>query len=174
VTAEEDPLASRTYGTRYLFATLDQTTLNLDTRVDWTFSPKLSLQVYAQPLIVSSDYFDVKELRAPATYEFDVYGRTRGTIGPDAGGGYRVDPDAAGPASAFHVDDPNFNFRSLLGNAVLRWEYRQGSTLFLVWQQKRRTVAPIGDFGFSRDLGALFRSDPENVIAVKITYWLGV
>jgi hypothetical protein len=174
VTTVGDPLATRTYGSRYVFATLDQTTLNLDTRVDWTFSPKLSLQVYAQPLVVSGDYSRVKELREPSTYEFDVYGSMRGTIGPDAGGGYLVDPDAGGPAAAFHVDNPDFNFRSLLGNAVLRWEYRPGSALYLVWQQKRETVAPVGDFGFSRDVGGIFRSDPENVIAVKVTYWLGV
>ncbi|HEY7728782.1 MAG TPA: DUF5916 domain-containing protein, partial [Candidatus Eisenbacteria bacterium] len=150
VTVVEDPLAVRTYGSRYVFATLDQTSLNLDTRVDWTFSPRLSLQVYAQPLVVSADYFDVKELRAPGTYEFDVYGRTRGSIAADTGGGYLVDPDGAGPAGAFPLRGPDFNYRSLLGNAVLRWEYRPGSTVYVVWQQKRETVAPVGDFAVSR------------------------
>jgi len=80
VTAVDDPLAVETLGARYVFATIDQTTLALDTRVDWTFSPTLSLQLYTQPLIVSGRYTDWKELRAPRTFAFDIYGRDQGTI----------------------------------------------------------------------------------------------
>ena len=167
-----DPLAVTTYGSRYVFATLHQTQLSLDTRLDWTFSPKLSLQLYLQPLIVSGGYQRFKELRAPRTYEFDVYGGHRGTIQPDSIGGFRVDPDAGGPAPSFHIDDPNFNFRSLRGNAVLRWEYRPGSALFLVWQQSREGSESFGDFELSRDWHGLFRIEPENVVAIKATYWL--
>lgn len=173
VTAESDPLATDTYGARYVFAQIDQTTLNLDARVDWTFSPKLSLQYYMQPLVVSGDYRDFKELRAARTYDFDVYGKDRGTVTP-VSGGRDVDPDGAGPAPSFFVSDQNFNFRSLIGNAVLRWEYRPGSTLFVVWQQNREATAPEGDFDFSRDVKGIFRAGPENVLAVKLTYWLGL
>ena len=167
-----DPLATATYGSRYVFATLHQTQLSLDTRLDWTFSPKLSLQLYLQPLIVSGGYQRFKELRAPRTYEFDVYGGHRGTIQPDSTGGFQVDPDAGGAAPSFHIDDPDFNFRSLRGNAVLRWEYRPGSALFLVWQQSREGEEPFGNFELSRDWHGLFRIEPENLIAIKATYWL--
>ena len=173
VATETDPLATATYGARYVFATIEQTTLNLDTRVDWTFSPKLSLQFYAQPLVVTGDYTDLKELRAARTYDFDVYGRDRGTVTPVPGGN-DVDPDGGGSAPAFFVPNQNFNFRSLIGNAVLRWEYRPGSTLFLVWQQNRETTAPEGDFDFFRDVKGIFRTGPENVLALKVTYWLGL
>jgi hypothetical protein len=172
VTTVGDPTAAATYGARYVFATLDQTQLSLDTRLDWTFSPKLSLQLYVQPLIVSGDYSEFKELRAPRTYEFDVYGGHKGTIQVDSSGTYTVDPDAAGPAPSFQIQNPDFNFRSFRGNAVLRWEYRPGSALFLVWQQNREGAAPIGDFDLSRDWHGLFRIEPGNVIAVKATYWI--
>ncbi|HEU4724461.1 MAG TPA: DUF5916 domain-containing protein, partial [Candidatus Eisenbacteria bacterium] len=174
VQTTDDPLAAATYGGRYVFATLDQTTLNLDTRIDWTFSPRLSLQFYMQPLIVTGDYFDLKELRRGAAYEFDVYGKHRGTIAADGNGGFDVDPDGAGPANAFNVPAQNFNFRSLIGNAILRWEYRPGSALFVVWQQHREAVESMGDFDFSRDLKGVFKAPTENVLAVKLTYWLGV
>ena len=167
-----DPLATATYGSRYVFATLHQTQLSLDTRLDWTFSPKLSLQLYMQPLIVSGGYQRFKELRAPRTYEFDVYGGHKGAVQPDSAGGFQVDPDAGGPAPSFHIDDPDFNFRSLRGNAVLRWEYRPGSALFLVWQQSREGEEPFGNFELSRDWRGLFRIEPENLIAIKATYWL--
>ena len=168
----DDSFATATYGARYVFGSLHQTQLSLDTRLDWTFSPTLSLQLYLQPLIVSGGYQNIKELRAPGTYEFDVYGGHKGTIGPDPSGGYTVDPDAGGPASSFHVDNPDFNFRSLRGNAVLRWEYRPGSALFLVWQQSREGTEPYGDFDLSRDWHGLFNIEPNNVIALKATYWL--
>jgi uncharacterized protein DUF5916 len=168
----DDSFATATYAARYVFGSLHQTQLSLDTRLDWTFSPTLSLQLYLQPLIVSGGYQNIKELRAPGTYEFDVYGGHKGTIGPDPSGGYTVDPDAGGPAPSFHVDNPDFNFRSLRGNAVLRWEYRPGSALFLVWQQSREETEPYGDFDLSRDWHGLFNIEPNNVIALKATYWL--
>jgi hypothetical protein len=174
VAAIPDPDAAATYGSRYVFGTLDQRLVSLDTRVDWTFSPRLSLQIYLQPLVVSGLYREIKELRAPRTYDFDVYGVHRGTIQTDSTGAYRIDPDGAGASPSFTVPDPSFNFRSLLGNAVLRWEYRPGSALFLVWQQNRGDVQPFGDFDFSRDFRALFDSGPENILALKATYWLGL
>ncbi|HZE19633.1 MAG TPA: DUF5916 domain-containing protein, partial [Candidatus Angelobacter sp.] len=169
-----DTTAVATYGARYVFATLEQTSISLDTRLNWTFSPKLSLQLYLQPFVVSGLYKDLKELTAPRKYDFSVYGRNAGTIQRDSTGVYRIDPDGAGPASVFPVGDPSFNFRSLLGNAVLRWEYRPGSAVFLVWQQSRSEQQPFGDFDFSRDFRAVFESGPENIIAVKATYWLGL
>ncbi|HYQ95710.1 MAG TPA: DUF5916 domain-containing protein, partial [Candidatus Eisenbacteria bacterium] len=169
-----DTTAAATYGSRYVFATLEQTSISLDTRLSWTFSPKLSLQLYLQPFVVTGLYKDLKELAAPRGYDFSVYGRSTGTIQRDSTGVYRIDPDGAGPASVFPVGDPSFNFRSLLGNAVLRWEYRPGSAVFLVWQQSRSEQQPFGDFDFSRDFRAVFESGPENIIAVKATYWLGL
>jgi hypothetical protein len=174
VTTVGDPTAGETFGARYVFGTLEQTSISLDTRLNWTFSPKLSLQLYLQPFVVSGLYKDLKQLRTPRTYEFDVYGKNSGTIVRDSTGVYQIDPDGGGPASAFSVADPNFNFRSLLGNAVLRWEYRPGSAIFLVWQQNRNESQPFGDFDFSRDFRALLDNGPENTIAVKATYWLGI
>jgi len=174
VATESDPTATVTYGSRYVFATLDQTSISLDTRLNWTFSPKLSLQLYLQPFVVSGLYKDLKELAAPRKYDFSVYGRQAGTIQRDSTGVYQIDPDGSGPAAAFSIPDPNFNFRSLLGNAVLRWEYRPGSAVFLVWQQSRSEEQPFGDFDFSRDFRSLLDNGPENIIAVKATYWLGI
>ena len=169
-----DPTATATFGRRSVFATIRETDLALDTRLNWTFSPKLSLQLYVQPLIVAGDYTDYKELRAPRTFDFNVYGRDAGTIAPDGNGGFVVDPDADGPAPQFSVGDQNFNFRSLRANLVFRWEYRPGSTLFLVWQQRRSGVAGVGNFDFNRDFGAIFDNPATNVLAVKATYWLGL
>jgi Domain of unknown function (DUF5916)/Carbohydrate family 9 binding domain-like len=177
VTTVDDPAAQRTYGRRYVFATLDQTVVSLETRVDWTFTPTLSFQLYAQPFVAAGAYTHFKELAAARTRRYAAYCPATapcagaGTI-RDSSGTYVVDPDGAGPAPRFTFDNPDFNVRSLRGNAVLRWEYRPGSTLFLVWQQRRNEDQSFGDFGFRRDFGALFRRRPENVFVVKATYWL--
>ena len=172
VRSVNDPLAIATYGDRYVFANLRQTTLSLDTRLDWTFSTSLSLQLYAQPFVSAGRYSAFKELIAPRTRRYAAYGLDRGTISRGAEGIYAVDPDASGPAPAFDLSDPNFDVRSLQGDAVLRWEYRPGSTIFLVWQQQRNGVAPIGDFSFTRDVGDIFHEPPTNVFLVKATFWL--
>jgi hypothetical protein len=174
VHAQDDVNATSTYGTRYVFATLDQRELSLQTRVDWTFTPGLSLQVFAQPLISTGDYLEFKEFRTPRQFNFDVYGRDRGTITRNATTNeYAVDPDGAGPSPNFTFEDPDFNSRFLRGNALLRWEYRPGSVLFLVWQQSRSGFSPQGDFSFSRDADGLLDATPVNVFVVKATYWIG-
>jgi hypothetical protein len=172
VSGIRDPLAQATFGRRYVFANLSQTTVAMETRLDWTFTPELTLQLYAQPFVSTGRYSSFKQLRAPRTYDFDVYGRDVGEISRTESG-YTIDPDGAGAAPSFTLGDPNFNVRSLHGDAVLRWEYRPGSTLFFVWQQERNGFEPIGDFSFARDAGAIFRAQPTNVFLVKLAYWIG-
>ncbi|HET8649702.1 MAG TPA: DUF5916 domain-containing protein [Gemmatimonadales bacterium] len=174
VTAVSDPTATSTFGTRTVFATVERRELALDTRLDWIFTPRLSLQLYVQPLISAGDYRDYKEFATPRKYDFDVYGKDRGSISRSADGIYTVDPDGTGPAQTFSFADQNFNFRSLRANLVLRWEFRPGSTLFVVWQQARQGAAPIGSFAFRRDFDALLDEPADNRLAVKVTYWLGL
>jgi hypothetical protein len=85
-----------------------------------------------------------------------------------------VDPDGTGPAASFGFDNPSFNRRSLRGNAVYRWEYRPGSTLFVVWTQSRDDELRYdGSLSFDRDRAALFGANPSNIFLVKVNYWLG-
>ena len=174
VRTQSDALAASTFGRRYVFADLDQLTLSLDTRVDLTISPTLSFVMYAQPFVSTGRYQNLKEFLTPMQYDFAIYGRDRGTSVYDpVQKRYTIDPDGAGAAPAFIVSDPNFNFRSLRGNAVMRWDYRPGSSVYFVWQQQRSDVEQIGDFDTRRDVGAIFRGTATNVFLLKATYWLG-
>jgi hypothetical protein len=179
VTRRTDALAQATYGTRYVFAGLDRTTLSLETRLDLTVSPKLSLQLYLEPFVSTGDYGAPREFRRPGTFDFLEYGRDIGTSVLSPAGYYDVDPDGAGPAAGFQVSDRDFSYRSLLGNAVLRWEWRPGSTLFLVWQQRRisslgagGTEPWVGRFDLSRDVADTFTSPADNILMIKVNYWL--
>jgi len=179
VTSEEDPTATAFAGNRYVFSSLVQKTLSMDTRLAVTFTPNSTLEMYVQPFIASGGYSDFKEFDAPRQIRKSVYGRDRGTITPTAGAdglitSYTVDPDAVGPAAPFTFDNPSFDTRSLLGNVVYRWEYRPGSTLFLVWTQSRSNdLSYIGNLDFARDRAALFSTNPDNIFLVKVNYWLG-
>lgn len=178
VMAEPDPTATSFYGRRYVFAYLKAHTWSLDTRVNWTFTPNLTLQLYAQPYFSSGDYSSFREFAAPRTIQKVIYGKDAGTIVRSAPTGtsgttYTVDPDGAGAAQPFSFSDPNFAYRSLIGNAVLRWEYRPGSTIFFVWTQTRTGNDDVGNFDFTRDRIALLRDRPTNVFQIKMNYWFG-
>ncbi len=146
VTTVPDPAYTPTYGQDYVFAPLDQTSVGLETRLNLTFTPRLSIETYAQPLLSSAQYGGPQQLVAPRSYDFMPY--------------------------ASPVPNLDFNLRSLRGNAVLRWEWRAGSTLYVAWQQRRSDVADVGDFAFSRDGSALVHTRPDNIFLVKVNYWL--
>jgi hypothetical protein len=171
VTAVDDALMTRAYGTRYIFANMDQKTFFCSLRINWIFSPKLSLQAYIQPFISVGHYYGFKELARSGSFDFNLYSESDSTIFYEPGK-YIVDPDGAGPVSFFSFSNPDFNYKSLRGTVVLRWEYRPGSTVYAVWTQRREDYTYPGDFHFSRDLGALFRAPGENIFMVKFTYRL--
>ncbi len=83
---------------------------------------------------------------------------------------FTVDPDGTGPAPSFTFADPDFNFKSLRGTVVFRWEYRPGSTLYFVWTQNRQDFANPGDFDFGRDVVDLVSARGDNVFMLKATY----
>ena len=173
-----DPTAPNFFGARYVFSDIAQRTLSMDTRVNWTITPNTTFELYAQPLIASGAYSNFKEYANPRVINTRTYGTDVGTV-TVAGSGdnktFTIDPDGpAGPAAAFSVNNPDFNFRSLRGNAVFRWEYRPGSTLFLVWTQSRSDQAAVGNFSFGRDRSALLDAHPDNIFLVKFNYWLGL
>jgi len=179
VTAVDDPLATQTYGRRYIFAVLNQTNLAASIRVNWTFTPQLSLQLFLQPLLAAGDYHDFKELRQPKTYNFLEYGKDGSTLTEVRNGegnveSYDVDPDGAGPAPKFNISNPDFRFSSLRGNAVLRWEYHPGSVLYLVWTQSRSDYENLGEFAFGRSVSRLVNSKADNIFMLKMTYWFSL
>ncbi|MEW6320877.1 MAG: DUF5916 domain-containing protein [Acidobacteriota bacterium] len=137
--------------TRYVFGALDQTTAAVTVRVNYTLTPNLSIQTWAEPFVSAGRYADFREVvngRAPAF--------------------------ADRFAAVAYQGNPDFNYRSFRTTNVLRWEYRPGSTLFLVWQQGRQDQERFGDFRPGRDFGGAFGAPAHNVFLVKLAYWLNM
>ena len=123
----------------YVFGRIDQTTVGLTARVDYAFTPTLSLQLYAQPFVSAGSYDAFKQVDDPVG---DAYAHRFASV--DArleDGRYRADLNGDGVDESFR--NPDFNFRQFRSNAVLRWEYRPGSSLFLVWSQGRDDAEAI-------------------------------
>ena len=145
----------------------------------------MSLQLFAQPLLSSGDYVSYKQLIASETFDFDVFEEGRhqlagqvdtcvgGRTCVDAIGRRHIDFDGDGTVD-YSLGDRDFNVRSLVGNLVFRWEYRPGSTLFLVWQRRQEDEVSIGNFDFQRDFDALISAPAENVLMVKLNYWFAM
>ena len=171
---EVDPVAVHTFGSRYVFGTIDQKQLTLQTRVNWILNPRTSLQVYMQPLLATGRYGDFKELATPRTFDFYRYGTPGSSLTYDPlARSYTVDPDDFGPSPSFSFDNPDFNFKSLRLNTIFRWEFRPGSTLYVVWTDQRQDESDPGDFRVRRDFSRLFSADADDVFLVKMTYWIG-
>ncbi len=165
--------------THWVLGALDQTTVAMTARLNYALSPDVSVQFYAQPFVSTGWYSDFKlvaDARAPRLSD-----RTH-TLGPDEISAtadddgrirHHVDLDGDG-ATDFSFDDPAFSFRQLRSNLVLRWEYRPGSTLFLVWSQGRTDIDRNGRFRFADDVDALRHADSTNVLLVKASYWFGL
>ena len=130
------------------FKVADQRSLEIAARVDWIIHSRLSFQLYLQPFIASGDYHDLHSLVRAGTRDFE----------PFTGA----------------VAEPDFNFRSVRGSAVVRWEFRPGSALYVVWNENRSAVAPVGDFRFRRDFAALPHAPSRDVFLVKLSYWLPI
>ncbi len=140
-------------GVYYTFAHLNQKTASLTGRVDYTLSTVLTLQLYAQPFVSKGTYSDIRVFANPraATFEdrYKPYADTAVTNHP---GG--------------------FNFKEFNSTMVLRWEYRPGSTLFVVWTQGRVDYAPLeGPRSLGGDFRDMFRLHPNNTFLVKASYW---
>ncbi len=165
--AYDDSTATATYTQRYVFASLQQMEFSGGLRVDWTFTPTMSLQLYAQPLVSSGNYGYFRGLRAPRTADYDVY---------DSDDTYdaateTIYPNGRAAGDSIVLYNPDFSAVSLRGNAVLRWEYLPGSTLYLVWTQSRAAWEETGDLNFGQSMRQLMRTPAENIFLVKLSYY---
>jgi hypothetical protein len=156
-----------TYGSRYIFGTVDRSTYSTQVRLNYTFKPDLTLDFYGEPFAASGRYDQFGELAAPRSRRRRAYGTDGTTLEPQADGSVVVTDGTA----SFRLPNRNFTVQSFRSNLVLRWEWRAGSSLYLVWQQNRssnealRSRVSLGDM-----FGAVTRPG-DNFFAIKTSFW---
>jgi hypothetical protein len=156
----------------YIFGELHQKTFSMTVRGNVTFSPTLSLQLYAQPFVSTGRYEGFKRVATakvePFLAQFENFEGDQ-VINDD--GEISLDFDADGTAEV-ELDNPDFTFLSFRSNLVLRWEYNLGSTIFLVWQHGRSEDNTDRDFNLGSSFGKIFSAEAENVLLLKVNYWI--
>jgi Domain of unknown function (DUF5916) len=173
--------SAATYGQRYVFGAIRRTTLVAQLRLNYTFSPNLTMELYAEPFAASGRYSAIGELAQARTSDLRLYGQDGTTATPAGDGTLLVHDQRNG--ETFSVDVPDFRALSFRSNLVLRWEWSPGSTLFLVWQQSRAGFCtpsnPVGCAGSEPGAlvgpGALrdaLRATGDNFLAIKASYWI--
>jgi len=182
VASTEDVGFAPTFGERHLFATLTQKEFSLETRLEAAFTPDLSLQVFAQPLISANDFDQYKQLRRPESFDFIRFRDGRAVTRGDGAVACRngrtcvrdgqrfVDFQGDGTTD-FSFSDQDFNLRSLVGQVVIRWEYMSGSTLFFVWREDRADRERTGDLSIGPDVRDLFGTGAQDQFIVKLQHF---
>jgi hypothetical protein len=157
-----------TYGGRYIFGAIDRSTVTLQLRASHTFKPDLTLDVYMEPFAASGRYYDFGELLAAQSHDLRPYGTGGIDLVGHGDGTYTAIDNGA------HIDFTarDFNITSFRSNVVLRWEWRPGSLLYVVWQQNRASNELTGGHVGVGDALSSLTAPGQNVFAIKTTWWI--
>ena len=160
----------------YVFGRLEQKTLGITFRLNFTVNPELSIEYYGQPFISAGMYDQFKRVTQPdAAHYMDRYHLFSGEeLSYDPVSYTYTVTEKTGTELPYTFGDPNFNFRQFRSNLVIRWEYHPGSTLYLVWSQGRTSTGSGGIFSYENDTRELFGTVPNNVFLVKLSYWFSL
>jgi hypothetical protein len=131
----------------HVYGTLERNVVSITARGTYAFTRDMTLEVYMQPFVAAGDYSNIRRFTTPKTYQFEP---------------------------VVYTENPDFNDKSLRSNVVFRWEYRRGSTLFLVWNVSNSDDSRPGVFSAWRDLRSGFGAGGTQVFMVKFNYWLGL
>lgn len=157
---------------RDLMGRLEQKTLFAELRFDVNLTPQLSLSFYGSPFLSSGRYSGFKRVTDPRAGDYDARFLR---LDPylkynEATGVYTVTGDGA----AYTFGNRDFNSREFKSNLVLRWEYKAGSTAYLVWSQNRNDPTLDGDFAVGSEYQRLFHARPDNALVLKFSYWFSL
>ena len=160
---------------RYIFAHIDRKTLNMSVRINYNITPDLSIQYWGQPFIASGEYSEFKYITDSKADElsgrYQNYSANQISYN-SALESFFVDNNTDNTVD-YSFETPDFNVKEFLSNLVLRWEYRPGSTFYLVWSQNRSGYVNDGSFELSRDFESLFNENANNIFLLKFSYRLG-
>ena len=160
--------STATFGQRYIFSFIERSEISTRFRVNYALGPDLTLETYAEPFASSGRFYRIGELPAPRSYSLREYGSDGTTFAR-----FENDSIVVTDANArFTLPVRDFNVLSFRSNFVVRWEWRPGSTAYLVWQQNRADLSTTGSLIKPGSLLDAVTANGDNVFAVKFNYWI--
>jgi hypothetical protein len=162
---------------RYILSRIDQQVVRMSIRLNYNITPDLTIQYWGQPFLAAMDYSRYKAVTDPRAESladrYHVFTDSELTY-DEENNEYDVDENNAGTI-AYSFSNPDYNYDEFLSNLVARWEFRPGSTLYLVWSQTRNYYEPTGSFSLDQNLDKLYTAEkPYNVFLIKFTYRFGL
>jgi hypothetical protein len=163
--------SSPTFGKRYLLGKVDNQSLGITFRADLAITPQLTIQYYGSPFISTGKFSNFKEVVNPLATEysnrFKLISPTKDNLI------YNFDTNQDG-ITDYRINKPDFNYQQFRNNLVIRWEYKTGSTLYVVWSQDRTSYQSGGIMSFTNSLKKLYDIYPTNVFMIKLSHWLPI
>jgi Domain of unknown function (DUF5916) len=140
----------------YTLGRLDAKSLGATLRATYTFTPRLTLTAYAQMFLASGHYSDFTSFYASPEGPRPIV--RLADLRP-----------APGPSP---YDNPDFEQGAVNVNVVLRWEYRLGSLVYLVYTRSQVPNVSLGpgEIG-TLDLGAIGHAPAADLVILKASYW---
>jgi len=161
---------------RYILGRIDQKTMDLTIRLNCYMTPELTIQYYGQPFISAGRFSDLKQIIDAKAKNFDdryVSIDDEKRINEDGSDDIIVDENLDG-LPEYRFGHPDFNVQEFRGNLIIRWEYKPGSALYVVWTHSRSRYCPNGSFKLTDDFESLFNTYPGNIFLVKLNYWFSI
>jgi len=157
---------------RYITSRLDQETFSISIRLNYTINSNLSIEYYGQPFVSIGKYDDFSHVVDPlqtnqnnqlSFYNSDqIYTIESNTV-------YLIDEDQDGTED-YRFANPDFSFAQFRSNLVMRYEYKPGSEIFLVWSQGITDYSTTQSGLASSFREQIFSKQPENTFLIKATY----
>ena len=161
--------------TRYIMAQIDRKTVNMSLRINYNITPDLTIQYWGQPFVATGEYTYFKHITNSKadnlTDRYNTYSDKQISFNAESET-YFIDDNLDGTVD-YSFENPDFNVKEFLSNLVVRWEYRPGSTVYLVWSQTRDEYKNDGTFDFTNDIKDLFSEKPKNIFLLKFSYRIG-
>jgi len=155
---------------RYITAEIDNESISVTLRINYTINPNLTIQYYGQPFIFNAEYSNFNRVNNPVAKDLNErvtwFGNNQISF---EDGVYNIDEDLDGNTD-YSFSDPNFSFVQFRSNLVIRWEYIPGSEIFFVWSQGITGIDdPTNSFKTIIE-NQIFNQQPENIFLIKATY----
>ncbi len=156
---------------RYLLGKVEQKTIDATFRIDYNITTELSIQYYGSPFASVGKYSEFKMITNPRASE---YNDRFTTLNPTLNGNSYEFSENNNSQIKYSFQNPDFNFFQFRSNLVLRWEYRPGSQLYLVWSQDRTNFIMPGNDSVYDAINNLRYVYPNNIFLIKFNYWFSI
>jgi hypothetical protein len=157
---------------RYIVGKIDRKTLYTTLRVEYFISPEFSLQFYGSPYASIGKFREIYRVTDPYAHRpVNRYSLLKTLAVND--GKYYLDENGDGK-SDYYIWNPDFNFQEFRSNFVLRWEYKAGSTVYLVWSHNRSNYENQYNADILDSFGGISGLTPYNLFMLKLSYWFSL